>query len=235
MNTSGFGSTVLVYVAGSLITLAGSNLRIWASEPYPTAAEAMAPAQQIAQATETGCRQTNSTTGVYTQPNLDSPAQGVLNPGQTVRLELVGTGTGWTRITQPLIGWVEAKYLTPAAACASLGQAINPAATPAATPASGVSPTALPPAQSLTQTVTVVCEVLPTEGLVVRSEPDIRSNTVLYTIPKGTHQFQFTSNHLTSQAGNQQRYWSYIMAPYQGWISLGIVGGNFNLGGRECG
>lgn len=222
------------------MAIAAIHLGALANEPNFSVGEAEHPIQQIAQATETGCRQTNATTGVYTQPSLDSTSRGILNSGQTVRLELVGTGTGWARITTPMIGWVEAKYLTPTSACTGLSpQASSPASTvsvPPSTPqVSGVNSAAQPPAPTLAQTITVVCEVLPSEGLVVRSEPTTTGNTALYTIPKGVHQFQFTSNHLTSRLGTQERQWAYIMAPYQGWISLGIVGGSFNLGGRECG
>lgn len=187
--------------------------------------------------TETGCRQTHSVTGVYAQPSLDSNSRGILSTGQTVRLEQVGTGTGWARVAAPLIGWVEAKYLTPASACTGLG---TTATAPSGVPSVGASTpqSALPQvtAPSATPTATAVCEVLPTEGLVVRSEPAITASTALYTIPKGTHQFQFTSDHITGHSGNNiERHWAYITAPYPGWISIGVVGGRSNLGGKECG
>ncbi|NJO78296.1 MAG: SH3 domain-containing protein [Cyanobacteria bacterium RM1_2_2] len=233
MNTT-LGIAIFVPVTTGLLTFAAFASRVIATELHPTIRESPAAArqtfvaQQVTQA-ETGCRQSQVTTGVYTQPNLDSNSRGVLNSGQTVRLDLAGSSTGWARITEPLVGWVEAKYLTPVAACTGLGY--SPAATPAPAPAPSTS--AIAPIA--TATVSAVCEVLPTEGLVVRSEPTISGNTVLHTIPKGRHQFQFTNNHLTTHSGNQSRYWTYITAPYSGWISLGIVGGSFNLGGRECG
>ncbi len=199
------------------------------------------PATQIAQylpvapaapasSAETGCRQTNATTGLYTQPSLDSSSRAILSSGQTVRLELLGTGTGWARITAPATGWVESRYLTPPTACTGLGTAL-----PAAQVVAPVSsPQAAQPQAG--PTVTAVCEVLPTEGLVVRSEPAINPGTALYTIPKGVHQFQFTSDHITSHSTNGvERHWTYITAPYPGWISLGAVGGSFNLSGKECG
>ncbi len=80
-----------------------------------------------------------------------------------------------------------------------------------------------------------MCEVLPSEGLVVRSQPSVSEGTALYTLPKGNYQFQFTNNHVTTRSGDSERYWAYITAPYAGWISLGATGGTFNLGGRECG
>lgn len=219
-------------VAG-LITIATSTLGAWALEPNAmTSQRAVGQAKpghpQLAQAIETGCRQTNSMTGIYTQPSLDSASRGILNRGQTVQLELMGTGTGWARITAPIIGWVEAKYLAPSASCQGLGSISG----------SAVQMPAAAPAQTsvqASQAITVVCEVLPTEGLVVRSEPSIASNTALHTIPKGAHQFQFTNNHLTVRSGNLERQWVYINAPHPGWISLGVVGASFNLGGRECG
>jgi hypothetical protein len=222
---------IFVPVTTGLLTFAALASRVMATEldlsvrGWSAAIRPVLVAQQVTQS-ETGCRQTQATTGVYTQPNLDSGSRGVLNNGQTVRLDLTGSGTGWARITEPLIGWVEARYLTPAA-CAGLGYTPALASPP---PASASTSAPIP-----TATVSAVCEVLPTEGLVVRSEPTISGNTVLHTIPKGRHQFQFTSNHLTTHSGNQSRYWTYITAPYSGWISLGIVGGSFNLGGRECG
>lgn len=189
-------------------------------QPQPSAQSFTGLAQ--ASSVDTGCRQTNTSTGVYSQPNLDSASRGILQSGQTVRLELIGTGTGWARITEPVVGWVEAKYLTPAAACPG-------------TAATSIAPTPTAAQPNGTQTVTVICEVLPSEGLVVRSEPNIIPTTALHTIPKGTHQFQFTNQHTTTQVDNVARRWSYITAPYPGWISLGIIGGSFNLGGRECG
>lgn len=235
MNTKGVGGAVFVHGVAGAITIATSTWGVLANEPTGVVMR-QGPGTtivQLAQATETGCRQTNSVTGVYAQPSLESTSRGVLISGQTVRLELIGTGTGWARVTEPTIGWVEAKYLTPAAACTGLSSSSQSGGgnTESATiPA----PTA-PLVQPSTRTVSVVCEVIPTEGLVVRSEPSIAANTALYTLPKGAYQFQFTDNHLTTRSGNLERHWAYITAPYSGWISLGVVGGSFNLGGKECG
>lgn len=199
--------------------------------PVPTAP---APA-------ETGCRQTNATTGLYAQPSLDSSSRAILSSGQTVQLELLGTGTGWARVVAPATGWVESRYLSPPTACTGLSAALPAAqviapglpAQPAPAP---TLPTAQPIPSQTVPTVAAVCEVLPTEGLVVRSEPTITPGTALYTIPKGVHQFQFTTDHITSHSNNGvARHWAYITAPYPGWISLGAVGGSFNLGGKECG
>jgi hypothetical protein len=234
MNTT-LGIAIFLPVITGLVTVAAFASRMVAAELIgANGRTATQPemAQQVAQVTpttETGCRQAQATTGVYTQPNLDSGSRGVLNSGQTVRLDLTGSGTGWARITEPLIGWVEAKYLTPMTACAGFSYTPHTGTTaPAPAGASASVPAS-------TEIISAVCEVLPTEGLVVRSEPTISGNTALHTIPKGRHQFQFTSNQLTTHSGNQSRYWTYITAPYQGWISLGVEGGSFNLGGRECG
>lgn len=221
---------VLTALVTGFVTVAAFASRMMATELMGTRDRPALTEQMIAQSTETGCRQAQGTTGVYTQPNLDSGSRGVLNSGQTVRLDLTGSGTGWARITEPIVGWVEAKYLTPMTACTG-GYTPVPGAT-ASAPSAAPTPSSAPVA---TATVSAVCEVLPTEGLVVRSQPTIAGNTALHTIPKGRHQFQFTSNQLTTHSGNQSRYWTYITAPYQGWISLGVAGGSFNLGGRECG
>jgi hypothetical protein len=189
----------------------------------------------IAQVPETSCRQTNALTGIYVQPSLESSSRGVLPNGQTVRLEMTSSGTGWARVTEPLIGWVEAKYLTPATACTGVSAA-QPATAQSAQ-YTAISPATLPPnsATAVTAAATVTCDVLPAEGLVVRSEPTVTGSTALQTIPKGTYQFQFTNDHVRSHSGNVERQWAYITAPYQGWIAVGTVGGQFNLGGKSCG
>jgi hypothetical protein len=91
----------------------------------------------VAQIGDTNCRQTNTVAGVYQQPDPVSVSQGVLLAGQTVRLEVVGTGTGWSRIREPIVGWVEARYLTPPTPCA------YPAST------AGVNPTQIPQGNSV--------------------------------------------------------------------------------------
>lgn len=190
-----------------------------------------------AQTPETGCRQTNALTGIYVQPSLESSSRGILPNGQTVRLEVSSSSTGWARVTEPLIGWVEAKYLTPATACSGFAAsqtsqtASRPTAQPQTSPARPASASSTP----VTSSTTVTCDVLPAEGLVVRSEPTITSETALQVIPKGTYQFQFTSDHLRSHSGEVERAWAYITAPYHGWIAVGVVGGQFNLGGKSCG
>jgi hypothetical protein len=230
----------LAGVIGYLAAEGINNQAVQAQAVQPHAQPQTAPVQTSV--TETGCRQTNSVTGVYAQPSLDSNSRGILNTGQTLRLEQVGTGTGWARVAAPLIGWVEAKYLTPASACTGLGAtatapsgapSIRMSTLPQSAPQAALPQVTVP---SATPTATAVCEVLPTEGLVVRSEPAITASTALYTIPKGIHQFQFTSDHITGHSGNNiERHWAYITAPYPGWISIGVVGGRSNLGGKECG
>lgn len=245
MNTKRFDRAVFMSVIAGSAAIATCHAKSWATEQprrvqsiaqYPVAQYTAAPTVPATATTETGCRQTNAMTGIYSQPSLDSSSRGLLNQGQTVQLELVGTGTGWARITAPVIGWVEAKYLTPAAACTGLspisqvGQPIGPATTPNST-----TPASLPTQPVVAKNVTVICEVLPIEGLVVRSQPSVTEGTPLYTLPKGSYQFQFTNHHVTTRSGDADRYWSYITAPYTGWISLGVTGGTLNLGGRECG
>lgn len=251
---------------------------------------------QLAQVTDTGCRQTNAVTGIYLQPDLTSTSAGILPAGETIRLQVLGTGTGWARISEPAVGWVEAKYLTPTAPCAAptAYRQINPSpvvnppvitapqaastptptqrsfpqpATPPVIPArSAVTVPDLPsPQQPIAQSqfpqpqspvavrsaapavpltnnpaatptiISVTCDVLPTEGLVVRNQPDLATGTGLYTIPQGTHNFQFTGTTRTVASPEGQRRWAYILAPYQGWISVGMLNGGTNLGGRTCG
>lgn len=204
------------------------------------AVETLAPfvvSQSVrAQSIELGCRQTNVSTGVYVQPNLDSASQGMLLSAQTVRLE--SKGEGWARINQPLVGWVQSRYLTPAVSCDSLngtttiqnppGQQII--ALPPEAPA-------LNPPQNLANNdpVKVTCNVLPTYGLIVRSEPAVEERFYLTTIASGTHEFQFTGDARVTQSEAGDRRWVYITAPATGWITLGLAGAPTNLGGQDCG
>ncbi|MBW4657931.1 MAG: hypothetical protein KME15_04600 [Drouetiella hepatica Uher 2000/2452] len=242
--------------------------------------------RQVAQNSDIGCRQTNAITGVYEQPNLDSASRGILPLAQTVRIEVLGTGTGWARINQPVVGWIQARYLTPDASCGDLGVATpqNPVLSNTATsgsaqapnrsfgqPGSSSQPRQRQPRQqeassfpspdlsSLrsnragngrstpeirspnaaqapdTQVTTLTCDVLPTEELMVRREPIVAADTFITTIPIGTYQFQFTRTTRTVETPQGIQRWVYITAPVEGWISLGYVGKDFNLGGRECG
>lgn len=176
-------------------------------------------------AQELGCRQTNVSTGVYSQPNLDSRSRGILDAGQTIRLER--KGEGWARISQPVVGWVESRYLTPAVPCDPLGSTTiqNP-------PDRQID--SLPP-QAPVATVKVICDVLPVNGLVVRSEPFIDERTFITFIAPGTHEFQFTRNTRLTRTGDINRRWVYITAPSEGWITLGVEGTPSNLGGDSCG
>ncbi|HEY9631354.1 MAG TPA: hypothetical protein V6C84_29030 [Coleofasciculaceae cyanobacterium] len=247
----------------------------------------------LAQNSDSGCRQTNAITGIYEQPNLDSASRGILPIAQTVRLEVLGTGTGWARINQPVVGWIEARYLTPNVPCndseaasipdASEAEPVRPDASESETVRSGISeersrqqeasafpepdlpnlrsnprtsnplpssvespgtrmpnlrtrnaPTPNTPT-SATQVTTVSCDVLPSYGLIVRSEPSVVGNTYITTIPVGTYSFQFTRNTQTNETPEGIRRWVYITSPVEGWISLGYVGKDFNLGGQACG
>ena len=198
-------------------------------------AQAVLQNTELAQNTELGCRQTNVSTGVYVQPNLDSASQGLLIPAQVVRLE--SKGEGWARINQPLIGWVQSRYLTPAVSCDPLnGTTIqNPPdrqviASPPEAPASNPEPNLASNAP-----VKATCDVLPANGLVVRSEPAVEERTYLTTIAPGVHEFQFTPEVKVTSSEAGDRRWVYIMAPATGWITLGLEGAPTNLGGQECG
>jgi hypothetical protein len=183
---------------------------------------------QLAQNTDLGCRQTNLSTGVYAQPDLDSTSRGLLSQGQTVRLEI--RGDGWARISQPILGWVESRYLTPAASCEPLNSTIQNPPTPQISD---------PPPQSSTpatrSAIKVICDVLPPGGLIVRTEPLVSERTFLTTLPAGTHEFQFTRESRVTGSGETARRWVYITAPTAGWITLGLEGAPSNLGGNSCG
>ena len=195
------------------------------------------PDAQIAQSSELGCRQTNATTGVYEEPNPDSTALGILPVAQTVRLEVLGTGTGWTRISQPLVGWIKARYLTPNAPCGSLGAGLAGSPTvPVPSPShssSNPSTDSQPPGMQPPLT-SARCNVLPPSGLAVRSAPTVADDTYLTTLLPGTYLFKFTGATKTDETPEGTRRWVYITAPEMGWISLGL-GGESNLGGQECG
>ncbi|HEY9700002.1 MAG TPA: hypothetical protein V6D10_22275 [Trichocoleus sp.] len=285
-----------------IMTIAVSSFSAKAVERSTQVGQIGQLGEQLAQATDTGCRQTNAVTGIYLQPDLNSTSAGVLSAGQTIRLQVLGTGTGWVRISEPAVGWVEAKYLTPVTPCATptAYQQINPsiAANPPGTtppqpaapaqpnfpqptvppvanapsvrvpnlpspqqpvpqsqtryqprttyqsqtanqPQTTVAARPLAPAIPFTSApatptiVAVTCDVLPAEGLIVRTQPD--TGTGLYTLPQGTYNFQFTGATRTVPSPEGQRRWAYIVSPYQGWISVGVVNGGSNLGGRTCG
>ena len=177
---------------------------------------------ELAQNTELGCRQTNVSTGVYVQPNLDSASQGLLLSAQIVRLE--SKGEGWARINQPLIGWVQSRYLTPAVSCDPLnGTTIQNSpdrqviAAPPEAPAANSQPNLVSNAS-----VKATCDVLPANGLVVRSEPTVEERTYLTTIAPGVHEFQFTPEVKVTRSEAGDRRWVYITAPATGWITLGL-------------
>ncbi|NJR39491.1 MAG: SH3 domain-containing protein [Leptolyngbyaceae cyanobacterium CSU_1_4] len=196
----------------------------------PTSAEN----PEFAQNAELGCRQTNVSTGVYVQPNLDSASRGLLTPAQTVRLE--SKGEGWARINQPLIGWVQSRYLTPAVSCSPLNGTIiqNPPEQPMiASPPEVPAPNPEPVANNAP--VKATCDVLPVNGLVVRSEPVVEDRTYLTTIAPGSHEFQFTPEVKITPSEAGDRRWVYITAPATGWITLGLEGTLTNLGGAACG
>jgi hypothetical protein len=188
----------------------------------------------LAQNSGLGCRRTNVSTGVYAEPNLDSNSRGILNASQTIRLER--KGEGWARISQPIIGWVQSQYLSPAVSCDPLGASTiqsPPAVRITASPPASPSPSPSP--QPVANSVKATCDVVPEDGLIVRSEPIVDPRTFLTSIPAGTHEFLFTRETRVTRTELGDRRWVYITAPAQGWISLGIEGRTANLGGRQCG
>jgi hypothetical protein len=186
---------------------------------------ALAGELRLAQNTDLGCRQTNLSTGVYIQPDLTSTSQGLLEQGEIVRLE--ATGRGWARITQPLVGWVESRYLSPDVPCEPSSTIANPPDRRIDDPP--------PPRSTRSPSVKVTCDVLPAGGLIVRTEPVVSDRTYLATLPTGSHEFAFTRESRVTPDGNDFRRWVYITAPTPGWITLGLEGAPSNLGGNSCG
>lgn len=187
---------------------------------------------QIAQAGDTNCRQTNATTGVYQQPDPASFSPGSLPAEQTVRLEVLGTGTGWSRIREPIVGWVESQYLTPPTPC-SLDSDNEPSATlfvqpeSTATDPTGAGLSTLQPGSP--ESSLPVCEVQLPRGLAVL-RPNPTSPPVTAIPPGVPYPFQLTG--VTQTVGNQ--IFAYILAPVEGWIQIGTVGGAATLGGSDC-
>lgn len=215
-------------------------------------AQSFALPLQLAQSPDLGCQKANAVTGVYEQPNLDSPSRGVLAQNQTVRLQF--TSDGWARIDSPLIGWVEAQYLTPTTQCnwadgadpanfAAQRNAVLDTSTPSSTTASAtaagfpipvIENTSAPSTVSSTSGP-VPCRVIPTNGLIVRNEPAIAEGTYVATIPQGEHMFQFSGESTRTPTEQGVRTWVYILSPQQGWISPGFIGETSNITGDRCG
>lgn len=197
---------------------------------------AQAVSAELAQRGDLGCRRVNARTGLYAQPNLSSASQGVLPQAQIVRLE--SAARGWARITQPRVGWVEASYLSPPIACDAR---IAPPATPMSTRPSGDSsprPTPLPPlviSKPASTTLTVICRVVPPNGLVVRREPSLDDGLFITSLAPGEHAFRFTGQTTRTQTSLGTLTWLYITAPREGWITAGYVGQPPTLTGDRCG
>ncbi len=232
---------LLILLSYGVMEVTGLSKGAIASAIHQTALDLQPhlPDVQIAQSSELGCRQTNSTTGVYEEPNLDSKALGILPVAQTVRLEILGTGTGWTRISQPLVGWIKAMYLTPDAPCDSLAVSpTDPFPSPSNPspnlPATGSQLPMIQPPRSQVPPTSARCSVLTASGLDVRSAPTVADDTYLATLRPGTYLFKFTGDTKTEATPQGTLRWVYITAPLEGWISLGL-GRDSNLGGQECG
>jgi hypothetical protein len=68
-----------------------------------------ATAVQIAQAAGE-CRLVNRQMGIYQEPRTDSASLGLIQDGDVVVLG-TGSDSGWARIVQPTVGWVDARNL----------------------------------------------------------------------------------------------------------------------------
>jgi hypothetical protein len=88
------------------------------------------------------CRRVNRQMGVYREPRIDSQSLGIVSVNDIVVLGS-GSGSGWARITQPVLGWVDARNLGPAP-CPSGTPAPAPTPTPTPAPAPTPAPTPVP-------------------------------------------------------------------------------------------
>lgn len=190
---------------------------------------------QIAQAVDTNCRQTNNTTGVYQQPDLTRGAVNILPAGQTVRLGVVGAGTGWSNIVEPIVGWVESQYLTPPTPCTSdvvTELSRPPFLRPDPSNASPTGPIVATPLPGSSQSSgSLVCVVQNVGRLTVLSptpsEPPLPN---VFFSPGESVAFQFTG--ATRTISNN--VFAYIVAPYEGWIRVRDNSGTPSLSGNGC-
>jgi hypothetical protein len=191
---------------------------------------------ELAQTTDLGCRRVNATTGIYAQPNLTSVSQGIVTQAQIVRLE--SAARGWARVSQPVLGWIEAQYLSPPIACnpriaAPAPSYPMPPRRPSPQPSLNLPPLVI--SKPVANGLTAVCRVTSPNGLVVRREPSLADGLYVTSLAQGDHTFTFTGQ--TTRTSNEigTLTWLYITAPREGWITAGYLGQPPTLTGNRCG
>jgi hypothetical protein len=192
----------------------------WATAPIlAPSATAQTPQANIA---EGRCYLTLQQVGVYREPNAQSAAVSVLPANASITLGS-GSGQGWLRVAEPVVGWLQATALQPAQA--SRCTAVVPAV-----------PSNPSPALPLVTTGPVSCQVVAPEGLAIRNLPVIADRTVTAILPPNTYRFQFTDRQVQLNTNGTQRDWVYINAPQVGWIWTRVTGTTqATLGGQGCG
>ena len=138
------------------------------------------------------CRAVSTSIPVQTGRSTTSEVVATLNKGTIVKLSDNGAN-GWVRISTPVVGFVQAGYLS-AANC----------------------PTPPPPANDRCRRV-----ARPPEGLKIRRGPTITSD-VLGGVQLG-QTVTLTTNPPTTQRDNQGRDWVNISSPISGWITNGLA------------
>lgn len=142
------------------------------------------------------CRQVSSAAGglnVRQSPSMDAEIVGVVANGRNVSIQSLGA-EGWVPITAPLEGFVSARYLT------GCDLAIAP-------------PDADLPAEAPT-TSSLCREVLPLNGLNVRSEPTVYSSRI-GILPNETR---------VTIEGLGVNGWVPITEPIDGYVSARFIG-----------
>ncbi|MEM8604774.1 MAG: hypothetical protein AAGF24_13180 [Cyanobacteria bacterium P01_H01_bin.121] len=167
------------------------------------------------------CFQVRQQVGLYTEPNIQGQALGILPIGTQVEGTMFGQG--WARVIAPRPGWLTASALQPLgeADCANQSNVIPP---------NSSQPTAQAPVSTQT-----VCQVVSNYGLPIREQPRLNYLNVITTLQPGRHTFQFTDRLTRTPTAAGDRQWAYITQPTAGWISLGVTGtGQDVLRGANC-
>ena len=138
------------------------------------------------------CRAVSTSIPVQTGRSTTSEVVATLNKGTVVKLSDNGAN-GWIGISTPVVGFVQAGYLS-AANC----------------------PSAPPPANDRCRRV-----ARPPEGLKIRRGPTITSD-VLGGVFLG-QTVTLTTSPPTTQRDNQGRDWVNISSPVSGWLTNGLA------------
>lgn len=139
----------------------------------------------------------------------------------------------WFRISSPTAGWISSGIVN---GDSNLGgrsclRALERIVAAANSGSSSGTLTPTPPTTPSLNPIAATCQVLSSDGLVVRSRPEVSSRTYLATIPPAQQNFRFTGETRIVEETNGNRRWAKISAPNEGWITLGLEGGEPTLGG----